>query len=370
MMRVVLAGGGTAGHVNPLLAVAHELVRQGSSRAEDIVVIGTAEGLETRLVPDAGFALSTIARLPFPRRINAQALLFWPRFAAAVVRSIWIIRSHRPDVVAGFGGYVSAPVYVAAWLLRVPLVIHEANAVPGFANRWGARLTPHVVTTFSLTKLPGATLLGMPMPRSITHPDSSPTLASARTHFGLSPRRKTLLVTGGSQGSVSVNSTVQAVVGDILAAGWQVLHIVGNRNPLPATDTPGYVALKYCDRMDLAFAAATAVISRAGAATVSEIQVLGLPAVFVPYPVGNGEQEKNAWDSLQAGSAVLVSDGDFTPDYVRATVLPLLGDDSALERMRQRAAGLGRANAASEFVRVMHHARSGSRKVPSWSDQN
>lgn len=171
MMRVVLAGGGTTGHVNPLLAVAHELVRQGQSTPDDIVVIGTQEGLETRLVPQAGFALETIARLPLPRRVTLSALAFWPRFAGAVVKSMQVIRAHRPDVVAGFGGYVSAPVYVAAWLLRVPLVIHEANAVPGFANRWGARLTRHVVTTFSLTRLPHARLLGMPMPRSITHPE-------------------------------------------------------------------------------------------------------------------------------------------------------------------------------------------------------
>lgn len=363
MMRVVLAGGGTAGHVNPLLAVADELVRQGEASPSDIFVIGTAEGLETRLVPDAGFALGSIARLPFPRRMSAQALLFWPRFIGAVLASIRMIRAHQPDVVAGFGGYVSAPVYVAAWLARVPLVIHEANAVPGFANRWGARLTSHVVTTFSLTKLPGARLLGMPMARRITHPKSPPTLSSAREHFGLSPRKKTLVVTGGSQGSVAINSTVQAVVGDILAAGWQVLHIVGQRNPLPAPETPGYVTLAYCDRMDLAFAAATAVVSRAGAATVSEIQLLGLPAVFVPYPVGNGEQEKNAWDSLQAGSAVLVLDADFTPEYVRATVLPLLGDDQALARMRERARGLGRADAATAFVQVMKDALAYQRKA-------
>jgi len=211
--------------------------------------------------------------------------------------------------------------------------------------------------------LPRARLLGIPMPRSITHPESTPTVSEARSHFGLSPRKKTLVVTGGSQGSVSINSTVHDVVSDVLKGGWQVLHIVGSRNPLPDKDTPGYVAIQYCDRMDLAFAAATAVISRAGAATVSEIQLLGLPAVFVPYPVGNGEQEKNAWDSLQAGSAVLVSDADFTPDYVRATVLPLLGDDAALQRMRQKAKGLGRADAAEAFVGVMRDALGQKEKV-------
>lgn len=356
MIRVLLAGGGTAGHVNPLLAVAEELQRQGHCTTSDILVVGTKEGLETRLVPDAELTLVTIDRLPFPRRLSGQALLFWPRFVRAVVQSVGSIRAHRPDVVAGFGGYVSAPVYVAAALMRVPLVIHEANAVPGFANRWGAKLTRHVVTTFSLTQLPGASLLGMPMSRSITHPQKRPTPSASRTHFGLSPRKKTLVVTGGSQGSVTINSTIDAVVDDVLSAGWQVLHIVGTRNPLPTQQRPGYVVLNYCDRMDLAFAAATAVISRAGAATVSEIQLLGLPAIFVPYPVGNGEQEKNAWDSLQAGAAVLVSDSDFTPDYVRATVLPLLGDEGALERMRARAQGLGKATAAEAFVELMVEA--------------
>lgn len=363
MMRVVLAGGGTAGHVNPLLAVAQELVRQGVSTPKDILAVGTREGLETRLVPDAGFTLATIARLPFPRRVNLDAALFWPRFGWAVAKSFRLLKAHRADVVAGFGGYVAAPVYVAAWLARIPVVIHEANAVPGFANRWGARLTQHVVTTFSLTKLPGANLLGMPMARSITHPEARRSPSVARQHFGLSPRKKTLLVTGGSQGSVTLNSTIEAVVEDIVAAGWQVLHIVGNRNPLPQSDLAGYVALKYCDRMDMALASATAVISRAGAATVSEIQLLGLPAIFVPYPVGNGEQEKNAWDSLQAGSAVLVSDGDFTPDLVRQTVLPLLRDDAALARMRERAQGLGRSGAAEAFVAEMIRASQADRSV-------
>jgi UDP-N-acetylglucosamine--N-acetylmuramyl-(pentapeptide) pyrophosphoryl-undecaprenol N-acetylglucosamine transferase len=362
MTRVLLAGGGTAGHVNPLLAVAQELLRQGHCSATDILVVGTKEGLETRLVPEAGLRLVTIDRLPFPRRLTVQAALFWPRFVFAVLASMRIIRAHRPDVVAGFGGYVSAPVYVAAALMRSPLVIHEANAVPGFANRWGAKLTKHVVTTFSLTKLPGASLLGMPMSRAITHPERRPTPSPSRTHFGLAARKKTLVVTGGSQGSVTINSTIDSVVDDVLRAGWQVLHIVGTRNPLPRQERAGYVVLHYCDRMDLAFAAATAVISRAGAATVSEIQLLGLPAIFVPYPVGNGEQEKNAWDSLHAGAAVLVSDSDFTPDYVRATVLPLLGDDAALERMRARAQGLGKAGAAEAFVALMvRAAHSGDR---------
>lgn len=356
MTRVLLAGGGTAGHVNPLLAVAEELVASGVSTPEDILVVGTATGLEARLVPEAGYALATTARLPFPRRANLAALLFWPRFGIAVVGVVRVIRRHRPDVIAGFGGFASAPSYVAAWLTGTPLVIHEANAVPGFANRLGARLTRYVVTTFSRTRLPHARLLGMPMARRITAVRGRPSVSSARSHFGLAPRKPTLLVTGGSQGSVTLNSTMQAVAGDILAMGWQILHIVGGKNPVPEDRPEGYSALAYCDDMDKALAAATLIISRAGAATVSEIQLLGVPAIFVPYPVGNGEQEKNAADSLQASAAVLVLDRQFTPEYVRSMVLPLLADDAAVQRMAQNARGLGRPNAAPAFVAVMMEA--------------
>lgn len=356
MTRVLLAGGGTAGHVNPLLAIADELVREGICRADEILIVGTAEGLEARLVPQAGFRLATTARLALPRKVSVASVLYWPRFVGAVVRVAVMMMRHRTEVVAGFGGYASAPSYVAAWVTGTPLVIHEANAVPGFANRLGAKLTRFVVTTFSQTRLPHARLLGMPMARGLTHPSTAVTAQAARVALGLKPRKKTLLVTGGSQGARSLNSTLAEVVPDVLGLGWQILHIVGARNPLPRDTPPGYVALPYCDQMDLAFGAATAVVSRAGAATVSEIQLVGVPAIFVPYPVGNGEQEKNAADSLNAEAAVSILDRDFTPRFFRESLLPLLADDRALSRMRANSAGLGRRGAAEAFVAVMREA--------------
>jgi len=356
MTRIVLVGGGTAGHVNPLLAVADELVRTQVATPGDILVVGTREGLEATLVPDAGYTLVTTRKLPFPRRANLEAALFWPRFVVATLQVMRYLRRHKAEVLAGFGGYASAPGYVAAWLSRIPLVIHEANAVPGFANRLGAKLTKFQAVAFHRTRLPHARVMGMPMARAITHPVGAPTVSQARSDFGLSPRKKTLLVTGGSQGSVTINSTVTAVVEEILALGWQVLHIVGQKNPVPRNLPKGYHVLPYCNDMDKAFRAATAVISRAGASTVSEIQLLGLPAIFVPYPVGNGEQEKNAEDSLRAGAAVLVSDRDFTPEYVAQTVLPLLGDDQALARMKNNAKNLGRPDAAQEFAQLIVEA--------------
>jgi UDP-N-acetylglucosamine--N-acetylmuramyl-(pentapeptide) pyrophosphoryl-undecaprenol N-acetylglucosamine transferase len=360
MTRVLLAGGGTAGHVNPMLGVANEVVRQGLCHPSEIMVVGTRGGLESRLVPAAGFALATTQRLPMPRKLSLGALVFWPRFAIAVGKVVWLIMRHRAELVAGFGGYASAPSYVASWLTRTPLVIHEANAVPGFANRLGSRLTRFVVTTFSQTQLPHARVLGMPMARTITHPSSSPNASRARSAFGLKPGKKTLLVTGGSQGARSLNATLAAVVEDILALDWQILHIVGSKNPLPPS-SPGYVALAYCDRMDLAFASASAVISRAGAATVAEIQIVGIPAVFVPYPVGNGEQEENAVDSLAAGAALLLPDREFTPERFRDVVLPLLADERALASMRANAIGLGRPEAAEAFVEFMMEALSSRR---------
>lgn len=362
MTRILLVGGGTAGHINPMLAVANEAVRQGDSRPEEILVVGSKNGMEEILVPQAGIALRTVPRLPLPRRLSLAAFMFIPRVLLAVLRSIWILKSHKPDVVTGFGGYVAAPVYVAAWIARVPLVIHEANATAGFANRLGASFTNYVATTFSLTNLRKARLIGMPIRRSLSHPEVKPNKITARNHFGLSRRKKTLLVIGGSQGAARINSTLEDVVPVLTESGWQVLHIVGPKNQLPKFENSSYVALGYCDRMDLAFAAATAVISRAGSASVAEIALLGVPAIFVPYPVGNGEQEKNALDLCRAGAAVLVGDAQFTPEYFYSSVMPLLGDSEALRKMRRQFRGLARIDAAFDLLCMIREARGGEKK--------
>ena len=359
MTRLLLVGGGTAGHINPMLAVAHEAIRQAESRPDEILIVGSRNGMEEKLVPQAGIALSTLPRLPLPRKISFASVSFIPRFLIAILRGLWILRSHQPDVVAGFGGYVSAPIYIAAWIARVPIVIHEANAIPGFANRLGARLTSHVATTFSLTKLSRSRQIGMPVRRSLSHPDVEPNKISARNYFGLSRRKKTLLVIGGSQGAAKINSTLEKVVPVLTRSGWQVLHIVGPKNPLPNLENSSYVALSYCERMDLAFASATAVISRAGSATVAEIGVFGVPAIFVPYPVGNGEQEKNALELCRSGAAVLVSDSDFTPEYFHSSVMPLLGDSEALRKMRRMFKGMAHVDAAFDFVCMIREAGKG-----------
>ena len=241
----------------------------------------------------------------------------------------------QPDVVVGFGGYVSVPAYLAARKRRLPLVVHEGNALPGLANRLGARFTRHVATSFPGTELPHATYLGLPIRRMISTLDRPALRDEALAEFGLSPDLPTLLVTGGSQGARRLNESVAAAAGAFADAGVQVLHVVGPKGEArpAATGAAAYVVLNYVDRMDLAYAAADAVLCRAGSNTVTEVSGVGLPAVYVPLPFGNGEQALNARPVVDAGGGLLVSDAALSPEWVRANVPDLLTDRGRLDAM-------------------------------------
>jgi UDP-N-acetylglucosamine--N-acetylmuramyl-(pentapeptide) pyrophosphoryl-undecaprenol N-acetylglucosamine transferase len=350
----LLAGGGTAGHVNPLLAVADRL-REREPDAT-ILVLGTAEGLESRLVPARGFELLVIGKLPFPRRIGRQALRFPRALRKLVRRTRGIIHDRGVDVVIGFGGYASAPAYLAARAEHVPLVIHEANAKPGIANRLGARFSTLVGVVFGGTKLRNATVVGMPLRREIEHLDRASARAEAYRMFGLSPDKPVLLVTGGSTGARSINRTIADSITLLLGTGWQVLHIAGERAEVTDPALPGYVFVRYCDRMELAIAVADLAVSRSGSATVSEFTAIGVPAVYVPYPVGNGEQRFNAVDVVAAGGGILVSDSNFTPAWVLASLVPLLQDRAAIAEMAVRAATVGTRDGTDRMVELIMRA--------------
>ena len=339
MTKYLLAGGGTAGHVNPLLALA-DLISRVEVDAE-IVVLGTKEGLEARLVPDRGYELQTIDRLPFPRRPNGYALKFPAKYARAVKRVRELIRERGIDVVVGFGGYASAPAYRAAYLERVPYVIHEANAKPGLANTLGARRTEFVGVTFEGTPIAHATVTGMPLRAEITALDRSALRAEALRYFGLDPNRRTLLVTGGSQGARAINQGIGGSAAEIVATGAQVLHVWGGLTELQDPGVEGYHVIAYCDRMDLAFAACDLAVSRAGSTTVSELSGLGVPAILVPYSSGNGEQRFNAAGVVRAGGAILVEDDELTPEWVNETLIPLISSDDRLALMSARAKTAG-----------------------------
>ena len=339
MTTYLLAGGGTAGHVNPLLAVADRI--RENEPSSTILVLGTAEGLEARLVPARGYELLTIPKLPFPRRPGMAMLRFPGALRRTVGRTRAIIHDRNVDVVVGFGGYASAPAYLAARAEHVPFAVHEANAKPGFANRLGARLTSFVGVLFPSTRLRGAETVGMPLRVEIERLDRAAARTEAQALFGLDADRPVLLVTGGSTGARSLNRTVAETVPLLLGAGWQVLHIAGERSEISDPGLAGYVLLRYCDRMELAIAVADLAVSRAGSATVSEFTAVGVPAVYVPYPVGNGEQRFNAAGVVQAGGAILVEDNELTPEWVRETLIPLLSDGPGLAAMSERARSAG-----------------------------
>jgi UDP-N-acetylglucosamine--N-acetylmuramyl-(pentapeptide) pyrophosphoryl-undecaprenol N-acetylglucosamine transferase len=348
MTTYLLAGGGTAGHVNPLLAVADRLRERDP--AATVLVLGTREGLEARLVPDRGYELLTIERLPFPRRLGRSALSFPRRFRRAVVDTKGYLTERGVDVVVGFGGYAAAPAYRAARALKIPVVIHEANVRAGLANRLGARTARQVGTVFPETRLPHGTLVGMPLRREIEVLDRTATRAEAIGFFSLDPAKPTLLVTGGSTGARSINRAIFDSIDAILAAGWQVLHIVGSGSDLPQSAEPGYQILSYCDRMELALAAADLAIARSGAVTLSEFAAVDLPAVFIPYPVGNGEQRLNAADAVKAGGALLVADAEFTPAWIATHLIPLLHDRPAIARMSVAIGTVGSRDGADRMV--------------------
>jgi UDP-N-acetylglucosamine--N-acetylmuramyl-(pentapeptide) pyrophosphoryl-undecaprenol N-acetylglucosamine transferase len=363
-MHVLLAGGGTAGHTSPLLATADALRR----RDPDVVItaLGTPRGLENRVVPAAGYTLELVPPVPLSRRLDADLLRTPGRLRATVNAALEVLDRVQPDVVVGFGGYVSVPAYLAARRRRIPIVVHEGNAVAGIANRLGARFTHHVATSFPGTKLRHGVCIGLPVRRMISTLDRDELRDVARAHFRLDPRLSTLLVTGGSQGARRLNQSLSRSSSAFATAGVQVLHIVGPTGEAdPAADadwTPGgapYVVESYVDRMDLAYSAADAVLCRAGANTVTEVSGVGLPGIYVPLPIGNGEQALNARPVVDAGGGLLVSDDDLSPHWVRAHVPALLTDPDRLAAMSAAARGVTPLDADEKLADMVERAFAG-----------
>nr|WP_174257309.1 undecaprenyldiphospho-muramoylpentapeptide beta-N-acetylglucosaminyltransferase [Phytoactinopolyspora alkaliphila] len=349
-----MAGGGTAGHIEPALATA-DAIRRADPDA-GIVMLGTERGLETRLVPERGYELALIPPVPLPRRLTPELIRLPARVRGAVRQTAAVLRDRGADVLVGFGGYVSLPAYLAARRLGLPTVIHEANAKPGLANRIGARFTPFVAAATPDVALPHCEHIGVPLRRSVSLLDREASREEGRDFFGLDQDTPTLLVFGGSQGARKVNSAVTGALEALLDSGAQVLHAVGAANIESAQPRPGYVPVAYIDRMDLAYAAADLAVCRAGAITCAELAAVGLPAVYVPLPHGNGEQRLNAEPTVAAGGGLLVRDGDLTAAWIAAEVVPILTDPGRLRTMGQAAAGLGHRDADEQLVRMVWKA--------------
>lgn len=380
-LSIVLAGGGTAGHVNPLLSIASAIrARRPEAR---LTVIGTKVGLEARLVPAAGFPLETIEKVPFPRRLNAAAFAFPFRWSRELRKVEAILSSTQADAVVGVGGYAAAPAYRAAKKAGIPLIVHEQNARAGMANKLGARWAEFVGTVYEdcgITARAGQEVrrVGLPLRPAIARAaeamekDPRKTRIAAAHDLGVDPSRPVLLVTGGSLGAQSLNESIAGACAQVLPHA-QVIHLTGRgkidevrstvtrivgRQHLAGLgpDQAGqgdYHVADYFEHIEIAFECADLVVCRSGAGTVSEIAALGVPAVYVPLPIGNGEQRYNAQPVVEAGGGLLVDDRSFTVRWAQHNLVELLGDTGRLARMRTAAWGWGVRDAAQRMADVV-----------------
>ncbi len=327
MATVVLAGGGTAGHVEPALAVARQWMK--SHPTDTCIFLGTKSGLENSLVPPAGFQLRTIPKVKISRTPSPSWLRIPFDLIASIAASITVVKN--ADVIIGFGGYVSAPAYLAAAITRTPIVIHEANAKPGWANRVGAVFTHHLAVAHPVEEgsFSKALLAGLPLRSDVAQgctesaADWSKARIAAKSRLGFPSDAPLVVIMGGSQGSVAINAVIADSVSTFNDKGISVLHSVGKLNALPNA-TGGYKPVAYIDAMADAYLAADVIIARSGAVTCSEFRALGRYALFVPLPIGNGEQFVNAASLVAADRAQVITQKEFTAQYLSTNLNSLL----------------------------------------------
>lgn len=362
----VIAGGGTAGHVLPGISIGREILRRGAPR-QAVHFVGSARGVETRLVLEAGFTLTALPGRGLQRSLApagvAANLIAAAELARAFVQALSVLRRRKPAVVVGLGGYASAACGAAAALLRVPLVITEQNAVPGLANRLLSRLAAGAATAFESTDLRGAAWTGNPVRSEVVAVDRSMDGPAARTALGVENGRRMVAVFGGSLGARTINDAVAGALGI-----WRdrrdlhVRHIAGHRHYeglsrrvfADSERALSYDLVAYEDDMAAVYAAADLVVGRAGATTVAELAAAGVPAVLVPLPDAPGDhQTANARRLEAAGGAVRVSDGDLDPARLVTEVDALLEDSDRLDSMAVAARSLARPDAARAVVDLL-----------------
>ena len=332
MATIVLAGGGTAGHIEPALAVARAW---RVAHPEDLIVfIGSEGGLENEIIPAAGFTVTHIPKVAVARRPSLTWLRVPVQLFSAVRASRIILRD--ADLLIGFGGYVSAPAYLAARITGLPTVIHEANAKPGWANRLGALMTPFVAVANPVDsrEFTDALLTGMPLRSDVaaaftaSRSDFQGARIGAKKRLGFDEKAPLIFIMGGSQGSVAMNKEISGALPALLSKGLSILHSVGRANPLPKAEG-AYHPVAYVDAMADAYLASDLIIARSGAVTCCEFRAIGRYALFVPLPIGNGEQFLNARTLVADKRAQLLEQSQFTSAYLIEHIDELLTSSAA-----------------------------------------
>ncbi|MGA2370328.1 MAG: undecaprenyldiphospho-muramoylpentapeptide beta-N-acetylglucosaminyltransferase [Candidatus Korobacteraceae bacterium] len=357
-MRVIVAGGGTGGHVIPALAIAQEL--RSHYRAE-VVFVGTRRGIETRLVPAAGFELHLIEVGALNRVDLATRLKTLLDLPGAAMASAKLIREFRPDVMIGVGGYASGPAMLVAALMNIPTVAFEPNVVPGFANRLLAPTIRAAAVHFEQTchYFRNCHVTGVPVRREFVNVPARPKDASP-----------TLLVFGGSQGAHAINHAVIDALPNLIAAlpAIHIIHQTGERDYPGVQDA--YLSMRvsaevspFIDDMPGAFARSDLLICRSGASTVAEVTAAGKPAIFIPLPTAaDDHQRHNAATLAAAGAAQLLPQAELSPEKLVSEVISLLGDRAALTRMSQAVRGFAHPDAAATIASLAVRVAGGERQ--------
>lgn len=349
-MRVLIAGGGTGGHVIPALAIARELV---SRYAAEILFVGTARGMENRLVPQAGFGLMRIKVGALKNVGLLTRLRTLAGLPGAIFQARKIINVFAPDVVVGVGGYASGPAVAAAILGKIPTLAFEPNLVPGFANKIvGHRVTAAAVHFDETRKyFNNAQVVGVPVRQEF--------FASEAAGTGRHP--PTLLVFGGSQGAHAINAAMTGAITEMRQRipELRVIHQTGERdyNDVQAAYARARASVEvsaFIDNMPQTFAQADLLLCRSGASTVAEVTAAGKPAIFVPFPqAADDHQRRNAEAIVVGGAAVMIPQAELTPQRLAATVMELLENRERLKEMSERARALGHADAAGRMARMV-----------------
>ncbi|MCC9165679.1 undecaprenyldiphospho-muramoylpentapeptide beta-N-acetylglucosaminyltransferase [Pontibacter harenae] len=354
--RIIISGGGTGGHIYPAVAIANQI--KAISPASDILFVGAKGRMEMTRVPEAGYKIVGLWISGLQRRLTLDNLSFPLKVFSSVRASHKIIKEFKPDAVVGVGGYASGPLLYAATARNVPALVQEQNSYAGITNKLLAKRVNKVCVAydnmsqfFPAEKL---VLTGNPVRQDIM--DIKEKKREALLHFGLTSEKKTILVIGGSLGARTINQSIAAGLERLAGAGYQLIWQTGKTYYPQAQEleqpyaAAGVRAFDFIKRMDLAYAAADVVISRAGALSISELCLAGKPAILVPSPnVAEDHQTKNAMALVQKDAAVLVKDKNSQQQLVQA-VLDLLQNEQEQKRLSQQILTMARPNAAVDIV--------------------
>ncbi len=355
---IVIAGGGTGGHVVPGLAIARALVDAGTPVSQ-VRFVGSARGIEARLVPEAGFDVVLLPGRGIQRKLtwdNVGAV--WGLIRAFVTAFALLVR-HRPRAVVSLGGYASVAASASAVLLRIPVIVAEQNARAGSANRLIGRFAAACAVPFEETDLPRAVVTGNPVRPEILARATDRRRAEARDELGVEEGRTVIAVFAGSLGATSINTAVAGLVERWAGrSDLHIHHVLGARDwdrtgpPAPPVGGLAYTPVRYEDRMDVVLAAADLAVCRSGGTTVAELTVVGVPAVFVPFPQApRDHQTANAQPMVRVGAAVVVPDGEVTTDRLATEITELLA--GSLADAAEAAKSLGRPDAAARVAELV-----------------